>query len=68
MTEAKTILNGYPLHGVLLDPDQLSLKYCGFEDCEQLAIVEPLYLIVYDGLVCAVCEKCYRTRLRKGDG
>jgi hypothetical protein len=62
-----TTLNGDRIRGVFLDPDQQTLKECGFRDCRKLAAVEPLYLVVYDGLVCAVCEKCYRTRLRKGD-
>lgn len=55
------------LGGVDLDADQLALRACGFPWCGKHDDVEPLYLIVYRGRVCAVCERCYRAELRKGD-
>lgn len=54
-------LNGVPIEAV-----QLRLRSCGFPSCHATDSV-PLYLITYMGMVVAVCERCYRTRLRKGD-
>lgn len=67
------------LHGVPLDPDQRKLLFCGFEDCEGGEVTtgglmararsdrQVLYLVVNGDEVCGVCEKCYRTKLRRGD-
>ncbi len=67
MSEEWTISTKFGLMtGVPLDPDQLILKYCSFEVCRVSGADEPLYLLVYEGRVMAVCEKCYRSKLRRG--
>jgi hypothetical protein len=52
--------------GVMLDADQVSLKYCGFADCRAYSYNEPLHLVVSGSRIFSICGKCYRTRLGKG--
>jgi len=49
--------------GVMLDADQVTLKYCGFPDCRAYSYHEPLHLIVSESRIFAICGNCYRTRL-----
>ncbi|HEY1199263.1 MAG TPA: hypothetical protein VGG32_11170 [Thermoplasmata archaeon] len=65
-TPLVTRFHGARLQGVRLATSLGALRECGFRDCRHLAAVEPLYVIVYEGMLIAVCERCYRTRLRRG--
>ena len=66
MSEEVT-LRGWPIRpGVPLDPDQTAMGECAFLDCRRSSRVEPLYGIVFENRLLAVCERCYRTRLRNG--
>ena len=49
--------------GIMLDADQVTLKYCGFPDCRAYSYNEPLHLLVWESRIFAVCGECYRTRL-----
>jgi|GEM_PF-5172244 len=49
--------------GVMLDADQVSLKYCGFPDCRAYSYYEPLHLVVSGSRIFSICGKCYRNRI-----
>jgi len=51
--------------GIMLDADQVSLKYCGFPDCRAYSYDEPLHLVVFESRIFSICGNCYRTRLGK---
>jgi hypothetical protein len=59
--------SGRLVGGVALDRSQRVLSVCSFDDCRARAVDQPLHMIVFHGRVHAVCERCYRTRFRKGD-
>lgn len=67
MTEqGRSWLNSQPINlGVPLDADQQPLSECAFVDCRASSRVEPLYGIIYEKRLLAVCQRCYRERLRK---
>jgi hypothetical protein len=51
--------------GIILDADQVPLKYCGYPDCRAYSYDVPLHLVVSESRIFSVCEKCYRTKLVK---
>jgi hypothetical protein len=51
--------------GVMLDADQVPLKYCGFPDCRAYSYKEPLTLVIHESRIFAVCPNCFRTRISK---
>ena len=53
--------------GVPLDADQTGARRCAFLSCLATCDTDVLYLVVIRDEIYAVCERCYRTRLRGGD-
>lgn len=48
-----------------MDPDQVPLQVCAFDDCvggnargRARSSEQPLYVIVYNGRLMAVCRRC----------
>jgi len=54
-----------PNNGVPLNPDQAPLNECAFSDCRRSSDEVPLLEIVFKGSLRAVCQKCYRMKLKQ---
>lgn len=56
---------GVPNNGVPLDADQQSLSECNFSDCRRSSDEVPMLLVVFKGSVRAVCQRCYRMKMKQ---